>query len=119
MRLADHAYPGVTIALPRLGCARHWEALGAGLPREPWPAVAMVRPCRCWFSLAGELTERGRPKRLMVGWLQLLDELKHSLEQTGSASTARAQRKENPTTTRASRAGPWVAANNRYDQSAA
>ena len=33
-------------------------------------------------GLAGELTEPGRPKRTIAGWLQLLDELQRALERT-------------------------------------
>ena len=33
-------------------------------------------------GLAGELTEPGRPKRRIAGWLQLLDELQRALERT-------------------------------------
>jgi hypothetical protein len=31
-------------------------------------------------GLAGELTECGRPKRRIAGWLQLLDELQRAVE---------------------------------------
>ena len=31
-------------------------------------------------GLAGELTEPGRPKRTIAGWLQLLDELQRAVE---------------------------------------
>jgi hypothetical protein len=33
-------------------------------------------------GLAGELTEPGRPKRRIAGWLQLLDELQRAIERT-------------------------------------
>ena len=41
-----------------------------------------LEPTEKGDGLVGELTEPGRPKRTIAGWLQLLDELQRALERT-------------------------------------